>query len=112
MNRMPTNAVLLERINQVKDQVIALRGDYQALDSRITVGYVTKDEFVRYITEQKEHQLERHSNYQAQINSKVSISWFKIYAYGLNIVAAAIVTGLLGVVGTMILKFLQGSPPA
>ena len=109
--RSPSNAVLLERINQVKDQVIGLRTDYQSLDNRITTGYVTKDEFMRYITEQKEHQLERQTNYQAQLNSKVSENRFKIYAYGCNIVMATILTGLLGVIGAMMARFLQGSFP-
>lgn len=102
--------MLLERINQVKDQVIGLRTDYQSLDSRITTGYVTKDEFMRYITEQKEHQLERHSNYQAQLNSKVSENKFKVYAYGLNAVAAMILTGLVGTFGAMIVSFYGSAP--
>jgi hypothetical protein len=109
--RMPSNAVLLERITQVKDQVTALRTDYQSLDSRITTGYVTKDEFMRYITEQKEQQLERHVNYQTQLNSKVSENRFKVYAYACNIIGASILTGLLGTIGAMIVRFFQGIPP-
>lgn len=111
MTRLPSNAVLLERITQVKDQVLGLRADYQSLDSRITTGYVTKDEFVRYIAEQKDQQLERHANYQAQLNSKVPENRFKVYAYACNIIAGTILTGLLGVLGAMIVRFLQGIPP-
>lgn len=108
--RSPSNSVLLERINQVKDQVIGLREDYQSLDGRITTGYVTKDEFLRYIAEQKEHQLERQANYLAQLNSKVSQSRFNVYAWGLNIIAGTALTGTLGIFGAMIVKFLQGAP--
>lgn len=111
MTRAVSNAVLLERIIQVKDQVTGLRSDYQSLESRIVTGYVTKDEFMRYLTEQKEHQVERQHNYQAQLNSKVSMARFQVYAWGLNILGASLITGVLGIVGTMIAKFLQGIPP-
>lgn len=111
MTSRPSNAVLLERIIQVKDQVTGLRADYQSLEGRITTGYVTKDEFVRYITEQKEQQIERQQNYQAQLNSKVSNSRFQVYSWGLNILGGSIITGLLGIFGAMIVRFLQVGAP-
>jgi hypothetical protein len=117
-HRSISNAVLLEKITQVKEQSednsVKLEelknnvtNNFSSLANVLREGYATKSELARVETNFREtvDELRR------DISKRVHKDTFKPYAWVLNTIGGLSLVGFMTLVGKVILDYLRGGPP-
>src|SRR5690349_3800255 len=116
--RQVSNDVLLEKINQVKDQShlnseklekleTSVNQNFSSMANILREGYTTKTEVIKLEADWKE----RFAEMQEDISKRLHKDTFKPYAWVLNTIGALGLAGFVGLVGKMIVDYLKGGPP-